>query len=339
MLIFVLLLILVVIWFFYEPKPDYEQFFKPSKLIKKPQRFKKGKIFVSIASYRDNECPKTVKNLIETCSDPKLLNIVICQQNGNEIDALELLTPEQKNLVTIERLSHKDARGPCWARWRIQQYYTGEEYQLQIDSHSRFEKNWDKTLIKMLKLCDSEKPVLTQYPSGYNIETNEKEKKLRGPLYIQKISEKDKFTRIQSNWWKKPVPDKPFKSKAWAACFSFSKGQFINENPYDQFTPFLFFGEELDISVRAYTNGWGFYSPNKNVVYTCFSRKHRKTFWENPNQKETEKLSRKRVYERLGYIKKENVSKNLHFIFKYGIHLGNKKTIKDYEQFIGMNLN
>lgn len=335
-LILIILVVSVLVYMysldeFYNIDPKlYRHFF--NKTILNPKKVQGKKIFVSIASYRDNECPKTVKNLIENCSDPNCLNIVVCQQNSfGDLDARVFLTQEQKKLVTVETLDFKKARGPCWARWRIQQYYNNETFQLQIDSHTRFEKDWDKTLIKQLKMCDSDKPVLTQYLPSYNLDTGEKENKLRGKLYVKEIKS-DKFTRIQSDEAK---PQKmPFKSEAWGACFSFSKGEFIKENPYDEFTPFLFFGEEMDISIRSYMNGWDFYSPSVIVAYTSFKRDHRNTFWENPDQENVEILSRYRVYERLNIIKKENVYKNFHFIFKHPLKLGNKRTIKDYKNLI-----
>jgi len=43
-----------------------------------------NKIFVSIASYRDSELPKTVDNIISNAEHPELLKIVVYEQNGPE---------------------------------------------------------------------------------------------------------------------------------------------------------------------------------------------------------------------------------------------------------------
>jgi hypothetical protein len=52
-----------------------------------------------------------------------------------------------------------------------QRLYAGEEYTLQIDSHMRFTRHWDETLIRMLRQlvdeCGIPKPILTAYPHGY----------------------------------------------------------------------------------------------------------------------------------------------------------------------------
>ena len=61
-------------------------------------------------------------------------------------------------------VSHNDAKNCYHARYRIQKYYNGETYQLQLDSHFRTNKNWDSRLIKMLHNCDAgEFSVLTGY--------------------------------------------------------------------------------------------------------------------------------------------------------------------------------
>ena len=40
-------------------------------------------IFVSIASYRDNVCTKTLQSLYEMADDPKRVFVGLCQQNNN----------------------------------------------------------------------------------------------------------------------------------------------------------------------------------------------------------------------------------------------------------------
>ena len=52
----------------------------------------------------------------------------------------------------------------------IQRHYNGETYQLQIDSHVVFVKDWDTKSIKMLHNCDAgEYSVLTTYGDGFKM--------------------------------------------------------------------------------------------------------------------------------------------------------------------------
>jgi hypothetical protein len=43
-------------------------------------------------------------------------------------------------------------------------FYRGEQYYLQIDSHSEFVSSWDEKLIKMIEDAPAEKPVISTYP-------------------------------------------------------------------------------------------------------------------------------------------------------------------------------
>ena len=99
------------------------------------------KIFVSIASYRDSELPKTVADLISNAEHPELLRIVVYEQNGPDDTSILNVYPKEQVLVLKDHFSK--AKGPNWARAKIQKEYKDEEYYLQIDSHMRCIKNWD----------------------------------------------------------------------------------------------------------------------------------------------------------------------------------------------------
>ena len=69
----------------------------------------------------------------------------------------------------MENVWHEKSKNAYHARNKVQQHYNGETYQLQIDSHHIFVKDWDTKLIKMLHKCDAgEYSVLTVYPPEYN---------------------------------------------------------------------------------------------------------------------------------------------------------------------------
>ena len=92
---------------------------------------------------------------------------------------------------------------------------------------------------------------------------------------------------------------KPMKSKGWSGCFSFSSSQIIHDAPYDPNTPFLFFGEEMDIHARLWTRGWNMYVPHVPICFTLFDRSYRKTFWEHKDCKRIGQISRDTVYKRI----------------------------------------
>jgi hypothetical protein len=296
-----------------------------------------NKIFVSIASYRDSQCSVTLNDLLKKSNKPENLVIVICQQNDAEDEEcinININTPAKIKLI---KLLSKDARGPCWARFLIQQEWKGEEYYLQIDSHTRFVNNWDIKCIDNLKKLNNTLACLSNYVSTFNINTNEIEiNPLRGPMFIESVDPTDGFFRYNSNYinFSDLKLLEPQESIGWSGCFSFSSSQIIKDAPYDPYTPFLFFGEEMDIFARLYTRNWIMYVPFEPICFTIFDRSYRKTFWEHNDYEGTSYLSKLRIYIRFGIFNNElnkfptQIMKELD---KY--NLGSKKTFDDFLQY------
>eukprot|EP01036_Dinobryon_divergens_P045489 gene45489-60782_t len=72
----------------------------------------------------------------------------------------------------------------------------------------------------------------------------------------------------------------------WAAGFSFSRGHFKVQVPYDALQPMVFQGEEISIGIRGFTYGYDFYAPRDSVVFHEYAeksdrRKKVPMFWEN----------------------------------------------------------
>lgn len=339
-LILIVVLLCLLTWYCQHiPPPTIEEFktIHPHHTPTTP--LENDKIFVSLASYRDPEVIPTVKNIIDTCSNPNRLRIVVYEQNHPDDPTTHSLPTKYTKHITLLQSPHTDAKGPTWARYVIQQQYSGEQYYLQLDSHTRLVPNWDTILIDMLYLLP-QPSVLTQYPPEYDMDCdNLNTNLLRGGLYVEGFSPRDGFTRIQSEFYR-GRRSIPFKSETWAACFSFSTSQLILDAPYDPHLPFLFFGEELDITIRLFTRGWYFYAPHKSVVFTKFKRGHRPTYWkDNVSSRRfaLARLSRDRLFERLGMVGS----------IRYDVTLtvpgdlctmGTNRSIEDYENFAGVDL-
>jgi len=60
----------------------------------------------------------------------------------------------------------------------------------------------------------------------------------------------------------------------WGAGFSFARGHFAINIPYDQYLPHIFQGEESNIGVRAFTYGYDMYAPSGPVVYHYYTAKN-----------------------------------------------------------------
>src|SRR5690606_8638871 len=92
----------------------------------------------------------------------------VCWQVDPKEDADCFLIPYSfPSQVREKRYHPSESKGACWARSEARKLWQGEEFTLQIDAHSRFEKGWDEALLEMQAQCASEKAVLTTYAPHY----------------------------------------------------------------------------------------------------------------------------------------------------------------------------
>ena len=291
------------------------------------------KIFVQIASYRDPELEKTVKDMIENSKKPNNLRIGICRQYHPEdgFDTLDEYRNDKR--FRILDVLYSDSKGVCWARNQVQQLYGGEEYTLQIDSHMRFEKNWDDTLIKMVKQLQKKefpKPLLTGYVSSFNPE-NDPAERVREPwrmVFDRFIPEGAVFFLPETipGWekLKEPVP-----SRFYSAHFAFTVGQFSTEVQHDP--EFYFHGEEISIAVRAHTHGYDLFHPHKVVIWHEYTRKGRTKQWDDDKDwVNKNNLSHQKNRQLFGMDGEEVTMDFSHYGF------GTERTLKDYEIYSGL---
>ncbi len=124
----------LTIWY-YSPPPPIKNVI---------HRNKKNTIFLSIPSYRDPECEKTILDLFHKAKTPENIYIGVCLQYNEELDKdlTDFFDTKMKALqyyqnIRVTKMKAEDAKGPCLARAETQKLYMNEEYYLQIDSHMR----------------------------------------------------------------------------------------------------------------------------------------------------------------------------------------------------------
>lgn len=281
-------------------------------------------IFVSVASYRDDECKGTLAEMYAKADSPGRVFVGACEQNK---DALEACLPANFGFtdnVRVIRLPHTAAKGPTYARYLCTTLYRGETYFMQIDSHTKFVQGWDTKLIAMLKRCPAAKPVLTHYPhmwgtqvAGVTVPVMCKSKfNASGILTFEAVTQPIE---------KRPLTPVPFV----AAGFMFLRGSALGEVPYDPDLPFLFEGEELLMTARLWTSGYDFFTPDENVVFHHYIRNEKPKFWNDiPNYKAVQAKTIEKVRGILG-LTSQPVSSS------YG--LGNTRTIQAYWTFAGVD--
>jgi hypothetical protein len=157
-----------------------------------PRPRKDNSIFVSIGTYRDPFCPMTLKSLYKNAQHPENIFVGLFQQNcfgpvcrtgvlaggrveeaGADPDCYVEFCKSQENAkvqacgkgqVRLFNVNESESLGPYMARYLGSKFYRGEQYYLQIDSHSEFVENWDTKLIHMVESAPAEKPVISTYP-------------------------------------------------------------------------------------------------------------------------------------------------------------------------------
>jgi hypothetical protein len=291
------------------------------------------KIFIQIASYRDPELIPTIKNCLLNAKNPESLVFGICRQYHIDDKFDDLSEYENDERFRIVDVPYLDAKGVCWARNTVQQLYDGEDYTLQIDSHMRFEKNWDETLINMvvdLQKKGHKKPLLTGYVSSYNPQ-NDPEGRVNVPwrmVFDRFIPEGAVFFLPETipNW---ETLTEPITSRFYSAHFCFTLGVFSKEVQHNP--NFYFHGEEISIAVRAYTHGYDLFHPHKVVIWHEYTRNGRTKQWDD--DKEWYKKNEKAHLLNRMLFGMDGIMQEGHDDI-YGF--GKERTLKDYEKYAGL---
>ena len=292
-----------------------------------------------MASYRDPQLVPTITDAIEKANDPSRLHFCIAWQHGEDETKNIFSWISQKPKLTILDISYGESKGACWARNLIQQCYQGEYYTLQLDSHHRFRKGWDDICIRMiedLKATGVQKPLLTTYLSSFNPD-NDPESRVNEPWsmrFDRFIPEGAVFflpTRIP-DWRNRSIPTK---SRFYSAHFGFTVGQFCEEVQHNP--NFYFHGEEISITVRAYTHGYDLFHPNRIIAWHEFTRKKRKRHWDDhSNWQDINKSSHacnRKLFGMDEYIDQIDVVAEEQN-GKYGF--GKNRTLEQYERYAGI---
>jgi len=289
-----------------------------------------AKIFVQIASYRDSELIPTINDCIAKAKHPENLVFAIAWQHDEKETLGGYDTDPRFKIIDIP---YQQSQGVCWVRHQLNLLYSGEEYCLQLDSHHRFDQDWDEqaiTMLKDLKAVGYKKPVLTAYLSSYEPQ-NDPKARVTEPWMIC-------FDRYLPEGPIFPVPstipgyqnlDLPVPARFFSGHFAFAEGSFVKEVLYD---PNLYFhGEEINMAVRAYTHGYDLFHPHKVIAWHYYHRNGSVKQWDDDKIWATRNASSHLRTRKLFGMDGE--TKNIDF----GVYdFGKVRTLQDYEKFAGV---
>ncbi len=289
-------------------------------------------IFVSIASYADPELPRTLRACLDNARWPGDLRFGICWQ-ADPLAPVPLEAFRHDRRFRFDDHSIVHSEGGTWARSRAQRLWAGEEFTLQVDSHTMFDPGWDERLVTMLGTLPGAKPLLT----------------VNAPLFwrdddgrVHRDTARGVPTSRVNHWnadmgWAPWIdfgpahPKLPGRNRLLSGNFVFTLGRWNAEVPQDP--DHYYWGEEFSLTVRSFTSGYDLWVPSEIVVWHMLHRQSPpRRHWEKgqdvvaaKNRVAFEKL-RRLLYDTSGGSG----------LGPYG--LGTARTLRDYEIYAGFDL-
>ena len=285
-------------------------------------------IFVSIAAYRDPQLVPTVQDCILKAGDPHRLRFGICWQHAPEDDPLPYVPDDCFRILDID---WRESKGACWARSEVMKQWRGEDWFLQVDSHCRFAIDWDLKLIASMKQTESTKPILSTYASPFT--PGGEELLLEGPLQMAFQGFTDDgiphMKPIAIPGWQQLT--RPRRARFLSAGFLFAHGSMVEELGYD---PDLYFlGEEIALTLRAFTSGYDLFHPHQTIVWHDYGRPNALKHWGD----HTKLNSVSREWHELDALSKRKVRRLLSGQSVDSFGLGPVRTLQHYQDYAGLS--
>jgi hypothetical protein len=212
-------------------------------------------IYISVASYRDPECRPTVDDIFLRADYPDRIRVAIIDQRA-EGDTVapcakpdvpcdedpEQSTCKYAHLIDSFEIEAPLSIGPVFARHLANRMYRGEYFAMQIDSHVRFIEHWDSSLTLQWRQAKNEMGVITTYLSDINGSidpvTHENRHPNRPIMCKTDYEGYGKLKHLRHGQQPEGIPGihgEPTLHPFWAAGFSFGRGHFVVQVPYDQY--------------------------------------------------------------------------------------------------------
>jgi hypothetical protein len=288
-------------------------------------------IFIQIPSYHDYEIGRTIRDAIKKSSGNNTINfgLHVSYYRNNDLDI-----PILDN-VKVKISEAPDNLGQGTSRHIANEFYNGEDYYLQIDSHTRFEKNWDESLIENYNFYKGLglKTVISAYPGSYEYGENGLNilnEKAHIPYtdFVEELSFQDNCHIPHQ----RAVPNlsNNIFTRSVSGGSIFSDGSIASIKPNKDM---YFWGEEILTAVRLYTHGYDLLLPKKQNLYHLYYDKSR-----------GEKNLRRQVGEDFPDLIKQIDDKSKYELGRILDNkiigpdaLGSVRTLEEYQTFAGIN--
>jgi hypothetical protein len=289
-------------------------------------------IFVQIASYRDDELPKTIESCLSAARHPERLRFgIVHQWDDRTRESIDIYKNDDRFRIT--ELPWQESGGVGVARNGCNVLYGDEDFMIQIDSHMRFDQDWDEKVIAEWEACSDERAVLSAYPSPYRYDDEMVEERL--PYGPTQLIVKKFFNGYVPVFKGMSVParkdGRPRRAMYIAGGFIFGPGTICKEVPYVKDVSFM--GEEMVYSVRLFTYGYTIYTPNWLGIYHLYERPESSRFWNDmPSAEEAAVKQRHEAMTRQNDAYLERF-----FAGNAPEELGQYATLQEFENYSGVS--
>ena len=290
-------------------------------------------IFVALTSFIDGDIRNTILSCINQAKNPSNLRFGVVLQYNNEKESDERCIDDliEKYNLKVKKFFYKESKGGCWARNLVSDFYSNEDYSLQIDCHVRMAKNWDEKLISEYTSLPH-KGLISYLSPGFIHDEETGLDHSFAHLDSRDILNIPTITEITQEYWPKfqgytnEVSTNGINREVSILyCgFIFGKGDWIvdiKNDPEHYYT-----GEEFMLSLRAYTKGYNIYQPKEAVSWhrNNPNHQHHHGIFDDHNERHKHAMERLRMLIEGGDLG------------EYG--LGTERQLSDYENFAGINL-
>lgn len=297
------------------------------------------KIFIHLPAYREPELIPTIRNAIENADKPKNLVFGICRQYhpDDTFDNLDEFRKDKR--FKIYDMLYTEAKGLPYARAIInEKLLADEDFVLQLDSHHRFTKGWDTTLLTWYSdlVKEGYNPLICGYLPYYN-PFNDPADRVQEPWLSEAASfypHGTIFIRPTGvpNWQNLT---KPYPARFLSGHFAFGPNKWAKEVKHD---PDIYFsGEELNLTVRSFTHGYDLFHPHRVIIWHATMREERsgKLVWDDQSKRgddmwwKQQGIGRSKIRQ---LLRTEDNGFDL-----TGYDLGTVRTLRDYEKYAGIH--
>jgi hypothetical protein len=296
-------------------------------------------ILIHLPAYREPELVPTIKSALENAEFPERIHFGICRQFNPEdtFDNVDEFRNDKR--FKIYDMNYVEAKGLPYARAIINdKLLTDEDFVCQLDSHHRFDKNWDSTLIKWYHDLKDEgyNPLICGYLPYYN-PFNDPADRTMEPW----LSEAASFYPFGTIFIRpRGIPNwqsltKPFPARFLSGHFAFGPNKWAKEVRHD--SDIYFSGEEINLTVRSYTHGYDLFHPHRCIIWHATMRTERNGMlvWDDQSKRGDQMFWRQQDIGR-SKIRQLLRTENNGFDLT-GYDLGTVRTLRDYEKYAGIH--